>query len=253
MTVTSGAVNGYSMYSESRTDNFDALVEEHASLVKRIAHHLMARMPSSVQVEDLIQAGVIGLLEAARNYDGGKGASFETYAGIRIRGAMIDEVRKGDWAPRSVHRNARRVADAISSVENRIGRDASDVDVAEHLGVDLDEYHSMLQDSSSSRLFSFDELINTEDGVNEFIPSADDSPQDQVQAEMLRADIAAEIRRLPEREQLVLALYYDEELNLKEIGQVLGVSESRVSQIHSQAALRLRARLENWSKPPAAE
>jgi RNA polymerase sigma factor for flagellar operon FliA len=240
------------MYNEVQTEPFDSLVGRYAPLVKRIAHHMVARMPSSVQLEDLLQAGMIGLLEAARNYDAGKGASFETYAGIRIRGAMIDDVRKGDWAPRSVHRNARRVADAIKAVESVLGRDASDQEVASHLQVDLEDYYAMLQDSAGSRLFSFDDLGKTagEDdsgGGSERIAGDSPDPGDEIQEANLRQQLAREISQLPERERLVLSLYYDEELNLKEIGLVLGVSESRVSQIHSQAALRLRSRLKGWA------
>src|SRR5690606_16072227 len=135
------------------------LVAEYAHLVKRIAHHLTARLPASVQVDDLVQAGMIGLLEAASKFDGSRGASFETYAGIRIRGAMLDEVRRGDWAPRSVHRNARRVADAVREVEANTGREAQDKDIAASLGVSLDEYHRMLTDASGARLFSFEALL----------------------------------------------------------------------------------------------
>ena len=224
----------------------DELVERHAPLVKRIAHHLQARLPANVQVDDLIQAGLIGLIEAARNYDISKGASFETYAGIRIRGAMIDDVRRGDWAPRSVHRNARRISEAINSLEGRLGRDASDHEVARELGVSLDDYYLMAQDAMSSKLFSFDELISGEDRPEEQIPADIENPFDHIQASSLREGLAREISQLPERERLVLALYYDEELNLKEIGHVLGVSESRVSQIHSQAAMRLRGRMAAW-------
>ncbi|WP_421866693.1 RNA polymerase sigma factor FliA [Motiliproteus sp.] len=223
------------------------LVERHAPLVKRIAHHLMARLPSSVVLDDLIQSGMIGLLEAARKYDPSKGASFETYAGIRIRGAIIDEVRKGDWTPRSVHRNSRRVAECIQTIEARTGRDAHDAEVAEEMGVSLEEYHSLLKDSSSSRLFSFDEMReSTDTSAGEEVASEDAPPDELQEDQAFQRALAEAIAGLPEREQLVFALYYDEELNLKEIGQVLGVSESRVSQIHSQAALRLRARLESW-------
>ncbi len=222
------------------------LVEEHGSLVRRIAHHLLARLPSSVNVEDLVQSGMIGLLEAAANYDASKGASFETFAGIRIRGAMIDEVRRGDWSPRSVHRNARRVAEVIRSIEMRTGVDAADSVVARELGVSLGEYHGMLQDTAGSRLFSLEELIDTEGGAERSLGSMADNPADATAQLRLAQDIGSEIERLPERERLVLSLYYDEELNLKEIGLVLQVSESRVSQILSQATKRLRARLKNW-------
>jgi RNA polymerase sigma factor FliA len=240
--------SGVAMYSNVQNLSQSELMLKHAPLVKRIAHHVMGRMPASVQIEDLIQAGIVGLLEATKNFDASKGASFETFAGIRIRGAMIDEVRRGDWVPRSVHRNARRISEAMSAIENRTGREAQDKEIADLLEVDIEQYYSMLQDSSSSRLFSYEELINNEDGINDFLPSADDSPQDQVLHNMLRDAIAKEIGHLPEREAQVLALYYDEELNLKEIGLILGVSESRVSQIHSQATLRLRARLGDWKK-----
>lgn len=240
--------SGVAMYSNVQNLSQSELMLKHAPLVKRIAHHVMGRMPASVQIDDLIQAGIVGLLEATKNFDASKGASFETFAGIRIRGAMIDEVRRGDWVPRSVHRNARRISEAISAIENQTGREAQDKDVADALEVDIEQYYSMLQDSSSSRLFSFEELTSNEDGVNDFLPSADDSPQDQVLHDSLRDAIAQEIGNLPEREAQVLALYYDEELNLKEIGLILGVSESRVSQIHSQATLRLRARLGDWNK-----
>jgi RNA polymerase sigma factor FliA len=225
------------------TANSAAVLEEHASLVRRIAHHLVARLPSSVQVEDLIQAGMIGLLEARAKYDGAKGASFETYAGIRIRGAMLDEIRRGDWAPRSVHRNARKVAQAIRSVEAKTGREAQDAEVASTLGVGLDEYHRILRDASGCRLFSYDELTET-DETPELHNEA--SAADRFESDEFRRGIVEAIKELPEREALVLNLYYDEELNLKEIGAIIGVSESRVSQILSQSMLRLRARLQDW-------
>lgn len=244
---TNSAVNKASVYGESANDiDPTILVERYAPLVKRIAQHLMARFPASVQLDDLIQAGVIGLLEAARNYNSGKGASFETYAGIRIRGSMIDEVRKGDWAPRSVHRNARRIAKAIRSVEGRLGREATDAEVAEELEIDLDSYYAFLKDTSSSRLQSLDEIVEREDSNEEPIDTQKATPAQSIQEATLKEAVVAEIGNLPEREKLVLSLYYDDELNLKEVGEVLGVSESRVSQIHSQAMLRLRSRLSSW-------
>lgn len=239
------------MYSQagvgSSAIDATALVEQYAPMVKRIAHHLLARLPANVQVNDLIQAGMIGLLESARKYDATKGASFETYAGIRIRGAMLDDVRKDDWAPRSVHRNARRIADAIKAIESRTGRDAHDAEVAKELNISLDDYYSHLQDSAGTRLFSFDEVQENDENCAETQSSfADEGPLDNVQNQLFRSCLARAISGLPEREKLVLALYYREEMNLKEIGSVLGVSESRVSQIHSQAALRLKARLTDW-------
>ncbi|GLS27003.1 RNA polymerase sigma factor FliA [Marinibactrum halimedae] len=241
--------DGLAMYDQTQqTSKIE--ISDYAPLVKRIAHHMMMRMPASVQVEDLIQAGMVGLIEAAQKFDASKGASFETYAGIRIRGSIVDEMRRGDWAPRSVHRNARRVQEAISSVEGRTGRDAQDGEVAKEMGVDIDEYHSILLDSTSTRLFSYEEAVGEDDSrfSGEEVSVSYRSPLEGLQREGLKKSLAQAIQSLPEREQLVLALYYDEELNLKEIGQVLGVSESRVSQIHSQAALRLRGRLTDWQR-----
>ncbi|AWB67386.1 RNA polymerase sigma factor FliA [Saccharobesus litoralis] len=226
-------------------DQKQVLVEQHAGLVKRIAHHMMARLPASVIVDDLIQSGMIGLLEAARNFDATKGASFETFAGIRIRGAMLDEIRRGDWAPRSVHKNSRMIADAIAQVEKETGRDARDSDVAEKLQVGLDEYHQMLNDVSSGKIIGIEDLGVTEDvlGGSE---DADDEPYGEIEHGAFQDSLAAAIKTLPEREALTLSLYYDEELNLKEIGAVLNVSESRVSQIHSQAMHRLKGRMSSW-------
>lgn len=242
------AVDRLAMYDKTEQSLHNARIEEFAPLVKRIAYHMMMRMPASVQVDDLIQAGMIGLIEAAQKYDSSKGASFETYAGIRIRGSIVDEMRRGDWAPRSVHRNSRRIAQAIKAVEARTGRDAQDAQVAAELEVSMEEYHSMLQDSNSSRLYSYEETFGEEDSNIDAseTSSAFASPFEGLQRESLKKALANAITQLPERERMVLALYYNEELNLKEIGLVLGVSESRVSQIHSQAAARLKSRLVGW-------
>lgn len=188
---------------------------------------------------------MIGLLEAASKYDASKGASFETFAGIRIRGAMLDEIRKGDWGPRSVYRNSRKVTEAIQKVEARLGRDARDFEVAQELEVNLDEFYTILSDLRGCRLFSFEELFDSEESRMQ-ARSGDRGPSADIQEEKFKYALVEAIEKLPEREKLVLMLYYDEEMNLKEIGKVLGVSESRVSQIHSQAAVRLRARLHHW-------
>src|SRR5210317_1589882 len=151
-------MNGAAMYVMNPDSESDDLVTKHAALVKRVAYHLVNRLPPNVQADDLIQAGMIGLLEASRNYDPSQGASFETYAGIRIRGAMLDEIRRSDWTPRSVHRKARMVAEAMRDIENEEGRDARDVEVADALGMSLSDYHKILQDASGCRIFSLEEL-----------------------------------------------------------------------------------------------
>jgi RNA polymerase sigma factor for flagellar operon FliA len=222
------------------------LVVLHEPLVKRIAYHLMSRLPASVQADDLIQAGMIGLIEASRKFDPEQGASFETYAGIRIRGAMLDEIRRTDWTPRSVHRKAREVAEAVRRIENEKGRDARDVEVAKEMGLELDEYHKILQDSTGCRIFSFEDpgMLGEEGSQNSTRHA--DQPLETLQKSDFKQGLANEIKGLPERERLVMALYYDEELNLREIGEILGVSESRVCQIHGQALIRLRARMGEW-------
>jgi RNA polymerase sigma factor for flagellar operon FliA len=232
-------VSAYSQKASARET--EALVMRHAELVKRIAYHLAGRLPASVEVDDLIQAGMLGLLEAAANYSEGRGASFETYAGIRIRGAMLDGLRKLDWAPRSVHRKARAVAKAIREIESEIGREARDVEVADRMGMKLSDYHRIVEDSAGCQISS----LTTEEGEMTLTDSSADPFRDVVD-EDFRAALTQAIAGLPERERLVMSLYYDDELNLKEIGAALRVSESRICQIHGQALVRLQARLAGW-------
>jgi RNA polymerase sigma factor for flagellar operon FliA len=232
-------VSAYSQRPSARET--EALVMRHAELVKRIAYHLAGRLPASVEVDDLTQAGMLGLLEAAANYSEGRGASFETYAGIRIRGAMLDGLRKLDWAPRSVHRKARAVAKAIREIESEIGREARDVEVAERMGMKLSDYHRIVEDSAGCQISS----LTTEEGEMTLTDNSADPFRDVVD-EDFRAALTEAIANLPERERLVMSLYYDDELNLKEIGAALRVSESRICQIHGQALVRLQARLAGW-------
>jgi RNA polymerase sigma factor for flagellar operon FliA len=200
---------------------------------------MVGRLPPSVEVADLMQAGMLGLLEAASNYAPNRGASFETYAGIRIRGAMIDALRKLDWAPRSVHRKARAVAAAVQEIERQTGRDARDTEIASRLGVPLEEYHAIVQDAASCRLATLDDTTAAaaEDAADPFQETAEEG---------FREALAKAIDGLPEREKLVMSLYYSDGLNLKEVGAVLKVTESRACQLHGQALVRLKARLSDW-------
>ncbi len=243
-------MNGLAMYTQTQTADQNDLVDRYAPLVKRIAYHLMSRLPPSVLADDLIQAGMIGLLEASRNYDLTQGASFETYAGIRIRGSMLDEIRKSDWAPRSLHRKMRQVSEAMRAVELSAGRDARDSEVAERLGMTLKEYHQILRDASGHKIFSFEDMVSGVDSVSVGLGGGGTQPLDEIEMMQFKESLGRMVAGLPERERLVMSLYYDEELNLREIGEVLGVSESRVCQVHSQALIRLRARMEDWRETP---
>lgn len=226
----------------------ETIFEQYSTLVKRIAHHLIARLPPNVLVEDLIQAGMVGLLEAQQNYDSSKGASFETYAGIRIRGAMLDDLRKGDWVPRSVHKNNRQISEAIKTLEGELGRDPNDKEIAKLLGMNLKQYYQAQNDINAGRLIGMDDLGICEDAFVSQSRREENLPFEEVANSSFKGQLALAIKGLPEREALVLSLYYDEELNLKEIGAIIGVSESRVCQIQNQATQRLRAKLSVWSK-----
>jgi RNA polymerase sigma factor for flagellar operon FliA len=235
---------GAAMYPSGQSKS--ELVEHHASLVKRIAYHLVARLPATVDVEDLMQAGMIGLLDASYQFDATQGASFETYAGIRIRGAMLDEIRRNDWAPRSVHKKARDISEKMHEIEQRTGRNAKDSEVAEAMGISIHEYHHQLHDSAGHQLFSLEDFSDSDEANAKPISHGISTPDEQTHSDNFQQALAHALDNLPERERLLMSLYYNDELNLKEIGEVLGVSESRVSQIHSQTVLRLRSKLRDW-------
>jgi len=233
------------MYSEVQKDQRDQRIIEHIGLVKRIAYHLITRLPTHVQVDDLIQSGMLGLIEAAKNYDPSQGAGFETYAGIRVRGAMLDDVRHADWSPRSLHRKMRQVREAIHEIENTTGRDAKDQEIADHLDITLDEYHTIRRDSSNAQIFSLDQSED-DPGQQDRLKSIQSDPLEALHSSSFKSSLAQVIATLAAREQMVMSLYYNEELNLKEIGLVLEISESRVCQIHSQALKNIRAKMSAW-------
>ncbi len=231
-------------YTAVQNLDIENVVTQHASLVKRIAYHLKGRLPDTVLVDDLIQSGMVGLLEAAKNFNPTQGASFETYAGIRIRGAMLDEIRRGDWTPRSVHRKSRDMMEAIRKVENRTLSSATDSEIALEMGIELSEYNKILRDSSVAQIFSIDDSEESSDYKIEM--SSDSDPDKEYIDEQFHSELTTSINQLPERERLVMSLYYEEEMNLREIGSLLDVSESRVCQIHGKALVMLRAKLSEW-------
>ncbi len=233
-------------YRANHNGSAAEIVERHSELVRRIAHHLAARLPASVEINDLIQSGMLGLIEAARNYKSDQGAAFETYASIRIRGAMIDEVRRGDWVPRSVHRGYRELVGATREVEQATGCAATAQQIAAAMGVSLDDYHALVADAARGQLVSLDAHMEDYEGEPRLASGGSGNPAREFEGNAFRHALAKSIGDLPEREQLVLSLYYEQELNLREIGAVMAVSESRVCQIHGQAMVRLRARLGDW-------
>jgi RNA polymerase sigma factor for flagellar operon FliA len=237
-------VKGHAAYATVQKGGVEQQLEEHLPLVKRLAHHLSARLPSSVQIDDLFQAGMIGLLEALNKYDASQGAQFTTYASIRIRGAMLDELRRGDWAPRSVHRKSRDAMGALSRLEQQ-GRGTSDQEIADEMGVSVEEYSKIVRDSNMTCFYSID-LLDEETPGGSNIEDGRLGPLEMLSDVGFRDTLAKEIGRLPDREKMMMALYYQEDLNLREIGEVMGVSESRVSQIHGQAMMRLRSRMKDW-------
>ncbi|WP_144984137.1 RNA polymerase sigma factor FliA [Halomonas sp. C22] len=230
------------MYTAQGRIKQSELLTQYMPLVRRQALTLQVRLPASIELDDLIQAGMVGLLEALGRFDAAQGATFATFASQRIRGAMMDELRTRDWLPRSVRRSARAVDETVRRLEQMLGRPPEEVEIARELEMPLSDYQQLLNDTNSGQLLPFEELVA--DGGE---PAGDEGsanrPFEQLLDEQQRHTLIEAIEALPEREKLLMALYYQEEMNLKEVGAVLGVTESRVSQLHSQAVSRLRARL----------
>ncbi|WP_252105820.1 MULTISPECIES: RNA polymerase sigma factor FliA [unclassified Halomonas] len=228
------------MYTAKGRIQHSEMVNQHMPLVRRQALALQVRLPASIELDDLIQAGMVGLLEALGRFDAAQGASFATFASQRIRGAMVDELRTRDWLPRSVRRSARAMDESVRRLEQSLGRAPEESEIARDLDIPIDEYQQLLADTNSGHLLPFEELL--EEG-GEPVQESLNAPFEELLDGQQRETLIAAIEALPEREKLLMALYYQEELNLKEVGAVLGVTESRVSQLHSQAISRLRARL----------
>ncbi|WP_227368304.1 RNA polymerase sigma factor FliA [Halomonas sp. M20] len=230
------------MYTAQGKIDQRAILDQYLPIVRRQALSLQVKLPASVELDDLIQAGMVGLLDCLNRYDSGQGASFTTYASQRIRGAMIDELRSRDWVPRSVRRNAREVDETLRRLEQELGRPAEEREVAEAMSLSMEEYRQRLADTNNGQLLGYDDVFAEGDEPDAGI-GGPKSPFDALVSGEQRERLVGAIDQLPEREKLLLGLYYQEELNLKEIGAVLGVSESRVCQLHSQAVARLRVKL----------
>jgi RNA polymerase sigma factor for flagellar operon FliA len=231
------------------TDSRDQLILNYSPLVKYVAGRLASSLPQTVDTADLISYGIFGLIDAIEKFDPGRAIKFETYAIARIKGAIIDELRAMDWVPRSVRSRAREIEGSYIALENQLKRVPTDQEVSDHMGITLKEFQAILAKLSYTSVVSFEELWvggEREDGQSALGSIRDDAAEDPVaifESAEIKDILAGAIERLPEREKTVIALYYYEGLTLKEIGQVLGVTESRVSQLHTKAVLRLRARL----------
>jgi RNA polymerase sigma factor FliA len=237
----------------------EEVVLEYAPLVRHIANRLAARLPDNLDREDLIQAGMIGLLDAIEKYDSGREAQFRTYAEFRIKGAMLDDLRASDWVPRTVREHADRIGRAHTELAAELGRAPEETELANHLGITLDEYHALLLKARAVNLLSLEDLSpagDEGDRADIFDVLADPFATDPLEAlslQDMKRRLVKAIKDLPDKEQLVLSLYYDEGLNLKEIGQVLGITESRASQIRTQSITRLRTAVRELSSPAALE
>lgn len=234
------------MYTATGLNDKEQCLREYAPLVKRIAHQMMVKLPYSVQIDDIIQAGMMGLLDAASRYDEFHGAQFETYATQRIRGAMLDELREADWLPRSLRRDMRRIESAISRLQQKLGRSPSETEIANELEMPLTEYQHLLQESRGAQLVYYEDFHDEDhdDFFERFEFDSDADPLTLLADERFRAELIRAIENLPERERMLMGMIYEQDMNLREVGEVLGVSESRVSQLHSQAVARLRS----WMK-----
>jgi RNA polymerase sigma factor for flagellar operon FliA len=234
------------MYNIQGKSDKDQLLSRHAPMVKKLAHLMKARLPPSVEVDDLIQAGMIGLLDAVNRYEEIHGAQFETYAMQRIRGAMLDELRSSDWMPRSMRQNMRKVEVAINALQQRLGRPPNESEVAKQLKLSLEAYQDMLADGGGHQLVYYEDFHDNQSNEHFLDRYSSDDDSDPLHALMesgFRSAVIDAINALPEREKILMGLYYEQEMNLKEIGVIMGVSESRVCQLHSQAIARMRATL----------
>jgi RNA polymerase sigma factor for flagellar operon FliA len=243
------------MYTATgKINDAEGIVIQYADLVKKIAYQVKAKLPASVDIDDLIQAGMIGLLDAASRYQENKGAQFKTYASQRIHGAMMDELRSADWLPRSIRKQMRDVEKAIHGLQQRMGRAPTESEVAMQLKISISEYHQLLTECGGHQLIYFEDFQKTDDEDHFLDRHVKNDSSDVINvllASGFKGALKDAVDKLPEREKLLMGLYYEQELNLKEIGAVMNVTESRVSQLHSQAVARIRSILKEqlWTGP----
>lgn len=231
------------------TVDIDSYVRQYAPLVRRLAHQMISRLPANVELDDMIQAGMMGLMDAAGRFEVSQGTQFEVYAAQRIRGAMLDELRANDWMPRSARKSQRDIESAIHRLEGRLKRAPNEAEIAGEIGVTMAEYQGMLNGARGSQLVFFDDLgagADDEDYLERHHVIDGQEPAAILRDKRFREALVEAIEELPEREKLLMSLYHEQDMNLREIGAVMGVTESRVCQLHSQAIARLRSKLKYW-------
>ena len=234
------------MYTAKGQLDASALLKQYSPLVRRLAHQMIAKLPANVELDDLIQVGMIGLSDALSRFDASQGVQFETFATQRIRGAMLDELRGNDWMSRGDRRHQRSIEAAVHKLEQRFGRAPSEGEIAREMGLTLKEYQELLGKVRGTQLIYLEDMSgdeSTDDYLDRHVADPEANPAARLQDQRMREALVEAIKNLPEREQYVMSMYYEHDMNLKEIAAVLGVTESRVSQIHTKAVLHLRARL----------
>ncbi len=238
------------MYTPTGTLDKQQTIDQYIPLVRRMAHHLIAKLPPSVQIDDLIQAGLIGLMDAVSRFEEGQGAQFETYASQRIRGAMLDELRAADWMPRGLRQTQRKIESTLHKLEQSLGRHPTEQEMAKAMNVPLEEYQEMLFEARGTQLVYYDDHDQDDGGgeayVDRHAAEDDSNPLEMLGDQQFRDSLIGAIENLPEREKMLMGLYYEQELNFREIAAVMGVTESRVCQLHSQAIARIRTKLKDW-------
>jgi RNA polymerase sigma factor for flagellar operon FliA len=238
------------MYTaKGRLDN-DSMLKQYSPLVRRLAHQMIAKLPANVEVDDLIQVGMIGLNDALSRFDAAQGVQFETFATQRIRGAMLDELRGSDWMSRGNRRQQRSIESAVHKLEQKLGRAPHESEIAQEMGLSLTDYQELLGKVRGTQLVYLEDMSG-DDGDDDYLdrhmtPDEDANPLGLLQDRRMREALVDAIKHLPEREQYVMSMYYEHDMNLKEIAAVLGVTESRVCQLHSQSIARLRVKLREW-------
>ncbi len=237
------------MYTATGRLDTNALLKQHSSLVRRLAHQMIAKLPANVEIDDLIQVGMIGLHDALSRFDAAQGVQFETFATQRIRGAMLDELRGTDWMSRGDRRHQRSIEAAVRKLEQRLGRAPVESEIAREMGLSLADYQDLLGKVRGTQLIYLEDMSGDDgdpDFLDRHVGDTESNPLAMLNDRRMREALVAAIKNLPEREQFVMSMYYEQDMNLKEIAAVLKVTESRVCQLHSQSIARLRSRLREW-------